>query len=90
VRNDGLEVFGSTANDLDSRLPKGRSRCFDIGSWGGCGVSCAAFCDGECPEPQEISPEEIVEEHGEEDAKCIMGYYPCFSPAAPSTEEKEA
>lgn len=56
---------------------------------GGCGVSCAAFCDGECPEPQEISPEEIVEEHGEEDANSIMEYYPCFSPADHSTEEKE-
>lgn len=49
-----FEAFASTVNDLDRGLPKGRSRCFDIGIWGGCGLRCAAFVDGECPEPQEF------------------------------------
>jgi hypothetical protein len=50
--NHGLEGLASLVNDLDPRLPKGRGRCFDIGQWGGCGVLCAAFVDGECGEPQ--------------------------------------
>jgi len=76
--NKNLEAFGTTLNDLDNRLPKGRDRCFDIGSWGGCGVSCAAFIDGECGEPQEIEPQEIIEEHGEEGANYIFRKYECF------------
>ncbi len=72
-----LEVFGATVNDLDDRLPKSRGRCFDIGIWGGCGVNCPAFLDGECEEPQEISKEELIEEHGEE-AKDIFELYECF------------
>lgn len=79
MRNDGLEILASTLNDLDDRLPKGRSRCFDIGQWGGCGVTCAAFLDGECQEPQEISKADIIDEHGEEDAKGIFALYECFS-----------
>ena len=78
-RNDGLEVFATTINDLDDRLPKSRGRCFDIGTWGGCGVDCGAFCDGECAEPQEIPRDDIVEEHGLEDALEIMAQYDCFS-----------
>ena len=79
LRNDGLEVFARTVNDCDGHLPKGRSRCFDIGQWGGCGVNCAAFLDGECDEPQEISKQDLIEEHGEEDAKTIFAMYECFS-----------
>lgn len=77
-RNDGLEVFASTVNDLDDQLPKGRSRCFDIGSWGGCGVNCAAFIDGECGEPQEVDRQDVIDEHGEEDAESIFNLYECF------------
>lgn len=77
-RNDSLEVFASTINDLDPRLPKGRGRCFDIGIWGGCGVNCPAFMDGECSEPQEIPKQEIIDEHGEEAAE-ILSLYQCFS-----------
>ena len=73
-----LEDFGRTVNDLDDRLPKGRSRCFDVGMWGGCGVSCPAFVDGECEEPQEIPAQDIIDEHGEEDALEIMEWYSCF------------
>lgn len=79
MRNDALEFFATTVNDLDDNLPKGRGRCFDIGSWGGCGVTCAAFVDGECGEPQEISKDDIIEEHGEEEAIKIMGRYSCFA-----------
>ncbi|QYC51363.1 hypothetical protein [Acinetobacter phage BUCT628] len=71
-----LEAFGRTVNDLDDRLPKGRSRCFDIGTWGGCGSSCAAFVDGECEEPQEIEYIYMVEDHGEEGAQEIKDLYP--------------
>ena len=57
--NNDLEAFSRTVNDLDDRLPKGRSRCFDIGMGGGCGVNCGAFIDGECEEPQDLSKEEV-------------------------------
>lgn len=72
----GLEQFGRTLNDLDDRLPKGRSRCFDIGILGGCGADCAAFVDGECDEPQEIDYIYMVEDHGEEGAAEIKSRYP--------------
>lgn len=78
-KNEILEAVASTINDLDRHLPKGRSRCFDIGSFGGCGVMCGAFVDGECPEPQEITKQEIIEEHGEEDAEIIFSLYECFT-----------
>lgn len=52
-RLDNLEAFGTTLNDLCDDLPKGRGRCFDIGSWGGCGVECPALLDHECIEPEE-------------------------------------
>ena len=71
-----LEAFARTVNDLDDRLPKGPSRCFDIGIWGGCGSSCAAFVDGECEEPQEIYYIYMVEDHGEEGAQEIKDLYP--------------
>ncbi len=78
-RNDALEFYASTINDLDPGLPNGRGRCFDIGSWGGCGVNCAAFIDGECGEPQEIDKQDIIEEHGVEDAQKIFDNYECFN-----------
>ena len=74
----GLESFATTINDLDDGLPKGRGRCFDIGIWGGCGVNCPAFLDGECDEPQEITKEEIEEEHGIDDALIIYYKYNCY------------
>jgi hypothetical protein len=77
--NRDLEMFSTTVNDLCDNLPKGRGRCFDIGTNGGCGVLCAAFVDGECGEPQEISKDDIINEHGEEDAKEIMSQYNCFT-----------
>lgn len=73
-----FEAFASVVNDVDSGLPKGRSRCFDIGLWGGCGVTCAAFVDGECEEPQEATKQNVIDEHGEEDAQEIFDKYDCF------------
>jgi len=73
-----LEAFGATVNDRDDRLPKSRGRCFDIGIWGGCGVTCPAFVDGECGEPQEFTKKEIIDEHGIEDAQEIFEHYDCF------------
>ncbi|GHA65946.1 hypothetical protein GCM10009007_02980 [Formosimonas limnophila] len=70
-----LEVFARSMNDLDDHLPKSRGRCFDIGSWGGCGINCAAFIDGECEEPQEIDISNLSEEHGEEEAERIIKLY---------------
>lgn len=76
---EGLDVFARTVNDLDPRLPKGRGRCFDIGTWGGCGVTCPAFIDGECGEPQEIKKQDVIDEHGEDDARPILEQYKCFN-----------
>lgn len=73
--NHELEQFATTVNDLDSHLPKSRGRCFDIGIWGGCGPSCAAFVDGECDIPCEIPKADIISEHGLEDATTIMNKY---------------
>ncbi len=70
-----LENFGRTVNDLDDRLPKSRGRCFDIGSWGGCGESCGAFLDGECEIPGEIPLSDIIKEHGKEEAETIINKY---------------
>ncbi len=77
-RNDGIEAFGRTVNDSDRGMPKGRSRCFDIGIWGGCGVICPAFLDGECEEPQEIPKQEVIDEHGE-DAEKVLRLYDCYA-----------
>lgn len=78
-RLDFLEAASTASNDMDPQLPKGRGRCFDIGSAGGCGVTCPAFIDGECSEPQEIAPEDVIAEHGEEDADLIFDKYGCFT-----------
>lgn len=78
-KNTELENFATTMNNLDNRLPKGTSRCFNIGSWGGCGVTCAAFIDGECSEPQEIDKDDIITEHGIDDAEIICSKYKCFN-----------
>lgn len=72
----GLEVLASTLNDLDDRLPKSRSRCFDIGIWGGCGLECGAFLDGECEEPQEIPRQDVVDYYGKDaDVLTLYEYY---------------
>jgi len=76
--NRGLEMFGENINSRCDNLPKGTSRCFNIGTWGGCGVACAAFYDGECSEPQEISVKDIADYYDEEDCEKILSQYDCF------------
>jgi len=73
--NTALEGFATTLNNLDDNLGKTGDRCFHIGSWGGCGPDCAAFVDGECPEPQELDKQDIINEHGEEVAEEIFNLY---------------
>ena len=75
--NLGLEYGGAMLNDLDNRLPKSRGACFDIGTSGGCGVTCAEFCRGGCDEPQEIDKQDVIDEHGE-DAMYILEFYHCY------------
>ena len=82
MRNNGLECFAVMINDADSRLPKGRGRCFDIGSAGGCGVECPAFQDGECenvadsPECWEGWREEMIDSGDEGLIQGMIEYYP--------------
>jgi len=76
--NLNLEGMAGALNDMCDNLPKGRGACFDIGSWGGCGVSCAEFCRGGCSEPQEILKQDVIDEYGE-DAIQILELYPCFN-----------
>lgn len=76
--NKNLEAFANICNDHDNRLPKGMSRCYNIGMWGGCGVSCTAFVDGECEEPQEIKKQDIIDEYGVDGASVICDKYDCF------------
>lgn len=73
-----FEAFATTINDLDPRLMKTRDRCFHIGISGGCGLRCAAFCDGECGEPYEFSVEEVKAEFTAEEMQQIVKYYPKF------------
>jgi hypothetical protein len=69
--------FGKTLNDLDDRLPKGRSDCFDVGMWGGCGIECPVFLRGDCGEPQELKDE--LNELDEEDREKVIKAYDCFN-----------
>ena len=73
--NTVLEAFGATINDMCDNLPKSRGRCFDIGIWGGCGETCAAFVDGECENACDIDKRSLIEEYGENEAQEIMEKY---------------
>ena len=73
--NTTLEAFATTVNNRDDNLGKTGDRCFHIGICGGCGVTCAAFVDGECPEPQELDKQDVIAEYGEEEAKGILKLY---------------
>lgn len=69
-----LHTLSKTLNDLDDRMPKGRSECFDIGIGGGCGFSCPVFQRGDCNEPTEVfehSDREEVNEDEIEEFKLI-------------------
>ena len=76
-----FEAFATTVNELDPRLMKTGNRCFHIGVGGGCGLRCAAFCDGECEEPYEFNKDDVNEEFDGEELKLILDYYPLFRQA---------
>ena len=71
-----LEALGTTLNNLDDNLPKGTTRCFNVGSWGGCGLNCPVFQDGECKEPQEFTIEELKAEFTDEEVEEVKELYP--------------
>ena len=79
VNNDVLAI-GSLLNDMCDSLPKGRGDCFDVGSWGGCGVDCPVFCRGDCDEPQEILADDVIDYH-DDDAVQILELYSCYDDA---------
>lgn len=89
--NETFEAFARTLNDLDPHYPKGRTRCFDIGIWGGCGPSCAAYVDGECGVPEEMDSQSVIGEYGEEEAAMIFAKYkqrPTSSATSPQSSAR--
>lgn len=72
------EEWLTELNEVNPRLMITSDRCFHIGSGGGCGLRCAAFCDGECSEPYEFDVKDIREEFTTEEFAEICGYYPRF------------
>jgi hypothetical protein len=74
-----FEAFSTTVNELDDRLAKTGDRCFHIGIGGGCGLRCAAFCDGECEEPYEFDSKSVFDEFDKEEIEEILEYYPKFN-----------
>jgi hypothetical protein len=74
-----LEAFAYTVNNIDNRLPKSRGRCFDVGTWGGCGLRCPVFIEGECEEPQEMDIGEMEKEYNEDEIQEIAELYDCFN-----------
>ena len=73
-----FEVFSVTVNEHDDRLAKTGDRCFHIGIGGGCGLRCAAFCDGECGEPYLFSAGDVRDEFNKDELAEIYEYYPKF------------
>lgn len=74
-----FEAFATTINNINPRLMKTGDRCFHIGIAGGCGLRCAAFCDGECGVPYEFSYDDLVDEFDEKELEEIIAWYPKFS-----------
>jgi len=72
------ERLATTLNDMSDNLPKSRGRCFDIGTWGGCGVRCPVFIEGDCSEPQEMDIEEMKAEYDKDELTSILELYECF------------
>ena len=84
---NGLLSFGATVNDLDSNLPKSRGDCFDVGTWGGCGVNCVVFLRGDCDEPRELI-EDVKKEMPQEDINELAEMYDCFKPSSQKRSNK--
>ena len=71
-----FEAFSTTVNEHDDRLGKTGNRCFHIGIGGGCGLRCAAFCDGECRNATRFKLEDVRDEFDAEELAEIMEHYP--------------
>lgn len=69
-----MDLFG-----IDPRLPVTASDCMRVGMAGGCGASCPVFIRGECDEPQEITKDEVIDEHGDKLSIEIFKLYDCFN-----------
>ena len=50
----------------------------NIGIGGGCGLRCAAFCDGECSEPYVFIKTDLENEFNEDELEELYGFYPGF------------
>lgn len=52
--------------------------CFDVGYWGGCGAECHVFIRGDCEVNQEISKDEVMRFHPQDEALEILSLYGRF------------
>ncbi len=75
MKTHNLLEFGSTLNDLDDRLPKGRGDCFDVGIWGGCGNGCPVFQRGDCENIDDITLQYLQEDFTDEEIEELREYY---------------
>ncbi len=73
-----LEMLATLRNGRDHRLGKTGDRCFHIGMWGGCGLRCAAFCDGVCEYPYEFGWGDVQAEFNKDEIAQILTHYPQF------------
>ena len=75
------EEFANTVNSHTSNLSfPNMDRCMSIGIMGGCGLRCAAFCDGECEEPYEFDVKDVREEFQDTaELQHILEFYPEFN-----------
>jgi len=58
-------MLANTLADVDNKLPRGTSECFNFGSCWGCRPSCPVFQRGECEIEKEVV--EQFKESGEYD-----------------------
>jgi hypothetical protein len=64
--------------NISSGLSMFTDDCFDVGYWGGCGAECHVFIRGECENNQEISKNEVMRFHHEDEALKILSLYGRF------------
>ncbi len=74
-----LEILATSRNERrDPHLGKTGDRCFHIGIGGGCGLRCAAFCDGVCEHPYEFGWGDVQAEFNKDEIAQILTHYPQF------------
>jgi hypothetical protein len=64
--------------NISSGLSMFTNDCFDVGYWGGCGAECRVFIRGDCENNQEISKDEVMRFHYENEALQILSLYGRF------------